>query len=545
MMNKRFPVVLVGVLVSILAQAATYYGFKIGGVSVNSDNYQNVTGGGIDSGTVTYNPDTKVVTLTNVSIKRTGSNNRAIYNESCPNLRVRLVGNCNLVALDAAPVRAEQSTALDAIGDARVSIAGKNEDAIYIAGNCYVMLSGDRGSSFEIVATNSRAIACESEKAGVVYFEPGITATINGSKGCIVGVPKVHFISYLENPLEMKLVGNSGGYKVVSGVTSWSKGQNETVSPSNVSFDASAGTLVQNGSPVTSETVRITYAIPIQADYFPDANLRKYLLAQNYGKDGFIESSEIVNLKNLMVYGRNIASLTGVKYLKNLESIYAYSNNITSLTIGLDSLKTLSVANNGMTMLDVGGCSKLESLYARNNQLATLHLSSVPTLKSVDLSENPSLKSVTLLKCNNLEMLQVYLTGLTSTTSLLDRFINGLPTVSTGARLYVADFDDSNETSILTSDDHERLAAIKARGWTPYYKKNQVWTEYEGEEPFIRGDVNMDGEVGIADVTALVNIVLVNDSPIDAARFPSADVNEDGEVGIADVTTLVNMLLAE
>lgn len=55
----------------------------------------------------------------------------------------------------------------------------------------------------------------------------------------------------------------------------------------------------------------------------------------------------------------------------------------------------------------------------------------------------------------------------------------------------------------------------------------------------------MDGEVGIADVTALVNIVLVNDSPIDAARFPSADVNEDGEVGIADVTTLVNMLLAE
>ena len=142
-------------------------------------------------------------------------------------------------------------------------------------------------------------------------------------------------------------------------------------------------------------------------------------------------------------------------------------------------------------------------------------------------------------------MLQVYLTGLTSTTSLLDRFINGLPTVSTGARLYVADFDDSNETSILTSDDHERLAAIKARGWTPYYKKNQVWTEYEREEPFIRGDVNMDGEVGIADVTALVNIVLVNDSPIDAARFPSADVNEDGEVGIADVTTLVNMLLAE
>ena len=71
-----------------------------------------------------------------------------------------------------------------------------------------------------------------------------------------------------------------------------------------------------------------------------------------------------------------------------------------------------------------------------------------------------------------------------------------------------------------------------------------MWTEYEGEEPFIRGDVNMDGEVGIADVTALVNIILENEAP-SVEDYPSADVNKDGEVSVADITALVNILMEQ
>ena len=54
----------------------------------------------------------------------------------------------------------------------------------------------------------------------------------------------------------------------------------------------------------------------------------------------------------------------------------------------------------------------------------------------------------------------------------------------------------------------------------------------------LKGDVNCDGEVSIADVTALVNLVM-NGSSNDYS-----DVNEDGETSIADVTTLVNMLMS-
>ena len=52
-----------------------------------------------------------------------------------------------------------------------------------------------------------------------------------------------------------------------------------------------------------------------------------------------------------------------------------------------------------------------------------------------------------------------------------------------------------------------------------------------------RGDVNQDGTVSIADVTALVNALL--DEKEDAVF----DVNNDGTVSIADITALVNIVL--
>ena len=56
-----------------------------------------------------------------------------------------------------------------------------------------------------------------------------------------------------------------------------------------------------------------------------------------------------------------------------------------------------------------------------------------------------------------------------------------------------------------------------------------------------RGDVNLDGQVTIADVTALVNIILGKDT----SGYGEADINGDGSVTIADVTALVNIILGK
>ena len=59
---------------------------------------------------------------------------------------------------------------------------------------------------------------------------------------------------------------------------------------------------------------------------------------------------------------------------------------------------------------------------------------------------------------------------------------------------------------------------------------------------FLRGDVNGDGSITIADVTALVNIIL---GKTQAPASGVADVNGDGSVTIADVTALVNIILGK
>ncbi len=67
----------------------------------------------------------------------------------------------------------------------------------------------------------------------------------------------------------------------------------------------------------------------------------------------------------------------------------------------------------------------------------------------------------------------------------------------------------------------------------------KIGTGVSGDEPDpgIKGDVNGDGEVNIADVNAAIDMILKGNSSA------SADVNGDGEVNIADVNALIDIIL--
>ena len=60
---------------------------------------------------------------------------------------------------------------------------------------------------------------------------------------------------------------------------------------------------------------------------------------------------------------------------------------------------------------------------------------------------------------------------------------------------------------------------------------------------FMRGDVDMDGVVGISDVTRLVDYILSKDAT--DMSLEAADADMDGEIGIADVTKLVDFILSK
>ena len=67
------------------------------------------------------------------------------------------------------------------------------------------------------------------------------------------------------------------------------------------------------------------------------------------------------------------------------------------------------------------------------------------------------------------------------------------------------------------------------------------YTFIQGEVGGLKGDVNGDGEVNIADVNTLVDIIL--GGVADDETKARADVNEDAEINIADINALIDIIL--
>ena len=75
---------------------------------------------------------------------------------------------------------------------------------------------------------------------------------------------------------------------------------------------------------------------------------------------------------------------------------------------------------------------------------------------------------------------------------------------------------------------------------TGAYQADERWYPYFGQivEDICIGDVNRDLEVNIADVNALIDIILGGYGDMTAA-----DVNRDGEINIADVNAVIDIIL--
>ncbi len=75
------------------------------------------------------------------------------------------------------------------------------------------------------------------------------------------------------------------------------------------------------------------------------------------------------------------------------------------------------------------------------------------------------------------------------------------------------------------------------------YQNDNIWKSFVHIEAIIDkivGDVNLDGEISIADVNTLIDNLLTSYS-----TDPVYDVNGDGEIGIADVNALIDLILQQ
>ena len=103
-----------------------------------------------------------------------------------------------------------------------------------------------------------------------------------------------------------------------------------------------------------------------------------------------------------------------------------------------------------------------------------------------------------------------------------------------------------DENAILYVPKGTRTAYVDSN-WKLYFSNDESYAcerivEMGGEDDVPVGDINGDEVVTIADVTALVNIILGKPGAVSSS---AADINGDGSVTIADVTSLVNIILGK
>ncbi len=107
---------------------------------------------------------------------------------------------------------------------------------------------------------------------------------------------------------------------------------------------------------------------------------------------------------------------------------------------------------------------------------------------------------------------------------------------------YIADLSrvsSANEQFYLSDGDYSGRTLHVLQGTADVYRANKNWYPYFGQivEDIFIGDVNGDHEVNIADVNAVIDMILGDD------EYAGADVNGDGEINIADINAVIDIIL--
>jgi hypothetical protein len=141
-----------------------------------------------------------------------------------------------------------------------------------------------------------------------------------------------------------------------------------------------------------------------------------------------------------------------------------------------------------------------------DSQLAPGENCTIDLLGAVSDPDNKSALAVTTAQSVNPQIAQAWVSG-------IDLHIEAL---------------SPGETTVnVTTDSNGRLATISF---------TVVVTQG------LRGDVDNDGKVSIADVTLLINYLLTQNA--DGVNLWAADCGEPGPINIQDVTALINYLLS-
>ncbi|MBO7610087.1 MAG: hypothetical protein J6S96_07805, partial [Muribaculaceae bacterium] len=287
-MKGKILILLFVVIASLSIKAATKYEINVGGVEVTSDNAHNVIGGDITSGTVTYDNSTKTLTLTNVTITRTGGSNYGIHNRDCAGLTMKFVGTCNVSSNTANALHLDKETTVEITSGSTLNAkmtAGENygRGVIYINGARTTFKgpgSLNVSGKMKDGGSQSNCATCGIEGTGktsnsLLLLDGGINIDMNVTCHGIYKIKVLYFFDQdpVHNPEHLKIHFNYG-FRAIYDTGAIGLGGVRCVTPADATFNESTGSFGGNDyyTHFTND-----YGEIITTEKFPDANFRSSL----------------------------------------------------------------------------------------------------------------------------------------------------------------------------------------------------------------------------------------------------------------------------
>ena len=233
--------------------------------------------------------------------------------------------------------------------------------------------------------------------------------------------------------------------------------------------------------------------VAINETNFPDANFRKWLLAQDYGQDVILTEEEIAGVTSIDVWSKQIEDLQGIGFFTALTYLDCSSNNLTSLDVsGCTALTYLNCSSDQLTSLDVSKNTALTELNCSWNKITSIDISKNTALTSLDCSSNKitsidvaNNKTLETLICGGGNLASLNVSGCTALKWLSCSYnywqltsldVSGCPALThldcCNNRLTSLDVSKNTALTELNCSDNVQLTSLNVSGCTALTELN-------------------------------------------------------------------------
>lgn len=521
------------------------YGILVIGKAVKTSNASDVLG---DGGSVSYDPDTHVLTLNNATLESNEAAGVATGTYVFDDLTINLVGDntFNITTYVALPIRCHTiitgtGTLSLGAGWIQTNASGKN---LTIEGGCTVSgvsIIGNkstltvRGTDTQINLTQMiYSFTSVTLEDGLYFAQPlggSYDATNqwmvkrNGKQctdGVIIRKPDPYAV-YNDNnsTLTFYCDGQQGAHFTSA----------ETI------YNLNEGTAIP-GWYTDGNSINTTKVVFDESFAAARPTSTYYWFAEMYDLPGitgiqYLNTSEVTTMASMFWECGSLSAVDVSGFdthnVTNMSNMFSQCYELTSLDVsGWDTSNVTDMSwifgsCSKLTALDVShfntsNVTSMENMFDGCSGLTSLDLSSFNTANVANM--NCMFKSSKALKT-------IYVGDDWSTTAVnesIDMFNACNSLVGGKGTTYDAGHVDA------------AYAHIDGGSANPGYLTKKT--------AFMLGDVNADGMITPADVTALASIILGEDAAATYNR-EAADMNHDGNITISDVTKLVSILLGE